>query len=191
MQVATAAAQGDQGVGDLMRRAAETISANGNGAATDPMAHVETLSPHVIPAPDRSRHVTQNAIRAARGSLRALGDDSVTSFTWLCDTPVHIDLPELLQGHKSAIHLLIRVSVSAGPGKSVRILRARLAETSVSRHCCNACSAGHDELFAFPGTIRQEAISMLARAEYRRNPRFRRFVRRLVDGHRDARQCVA
>lgn len=167
------------------------MSVHADGIVADRAPGLESVRPHAMPAPSASAPVPQNALRAARGTLRALGEDAVTTFTWLCDTPVHIDLPELLQGHKSAIHLLIRVSVAAGPGKSVRILRARLAETSVSRHCCNACSAGHDELFAFPGTIRQEAISMLARAEYRRNPRFRRFVRRLVEGHRDARRCVA
>lgn len=174
-----------------MRRTADTMATPPRSVDAAPAPYPEAASVSPRPAEAPSVHVPQNALRAARGALRALGGDAVTSFTWLCDTPVHIDMPEILQDRKSAVHLLIRVSVAAGPGKSVRILRARLAGTSVSRHCCNAWSAGHGELFAFPGSIRQEAISMLARAEYRRNLRFRRFVRRLVEGHREARRGMA
>lgn len=102
--------------------------------------------------------------------------ESVTC-TWLCDTPVELELPRRMQPRHIMVNLLVRVryAVEIG-GNGIALLRARLAPASREHHGCNAFSPLLGEPFAFPGTINPDGVMRLVRSELRNNARFRRHL---------------
>lgn len=97
--------------------------------------------------------------------------------TWLCDTPVELELPRRTQPRHIMVNLLVRIryAVEIG-GNGIALLRARLAPPSREHHGCNAFSPLLGEPFAFPGSINPDGVMRLVRAELRSNPRFRRHL---------------
>lgn len=146
---------------------ASTIQAGAHG--------VRTLSP----IPDR--HERQHSMRRVPVPYEVGRVADPVTCTWLCDTPVQLELAKRIEPRHIMVNLLVRVryAVEIG-GNGVALIRARLAPPSREHHGCNAFSQLVGEPFAFPGTINPDGIMRLVRAELRSNPRFRRHLVRFA-----------
>lgn len=104
--------------------------------------------------------------------------------TWLCDTPVQLDLPAPTDPPHILVNLLVRVryAVEIG-GVGIALLRARLAAPCRTHQGCNAYSPALGEPFRFPGSINPDGVMRLVRAELRANPKFRRHLVRCAQDH--------
>ena len=128
-------------------------------------------------APIRDGHPRQHVTRRMPAPYNVGRVAESVTCTWLCNTPVELELARRMQPRHLMVNLLVRVryAVEVG-GNGIALLRARLAPPSREHHGCNAFSSLLGEPFAFPGTINPDGVMRLVRAELRSNPRFRRHL---------------